>query len=136
MTYDPTDPFAKDPPPEYGYPQAPQYPPQPGYPPPYPPPPYGYGPPPPGYGPPPYGYFAPPTATNGFAIASLVLGILWLYWIGSVLAIIFALIAKRQIRERRESGEGMATAGLVLGIIGAVVLVIVIVVAIAVASTN
>jgi hypothetical protein len=29
--------------------------------------------------------------TNGLAIAGLVLGILWLYWIGSVLALILRL---------------------------------------------
>jgi hypothetical protein len=136
MTYDPNDPFAKDQPPtSYGNPQVPNYPPPQGYQPAptYPPPGYGY-PPPPGYGPPPYGYYAPPVGTNGFAIAALVLGILWVYWIGSILAIIFALVAKRQIKERNQSGDGMATAGLVLGIIGAVSLVGVIVIAISIAN--
>ena len=83
-------------------------------------PPPAYQPPPPGAGyPPPYGYpYAPPQRTNGMAIASMVLGILWLYWIGSVLALVFGYIAKRQIQERGESGGGMATAGIVLGWIG------------------
>ncbi|MCB9390658.1 MAG: DUF4190 domain-containing protein [Acidimicrobiia bacterium] len=59
------------------------------------------------------------------AIASLVLGILWLYWIGSVLAIIFGYMARRQIAESggREQGGGLATAGIVLGWIGVGVLV-------------
>ena len=35
--------------------------------------------------------------TNGLAIASLVLGILWIWWIGSLLALVFGFIAKRQI---------------------------------------
>ena len=55
---------------------------------------------------------------KGMAIASMVLGILWLYWIGSILALVFGYIAKKQIRERGESGGGMATAGIVLGWIG------------------
>jgi hypothetical protein len=54
------------------------------------------------------------------AIASLVLGILWLYWIGSILALIFGYVAKRQIDESagRQTGRGMAIAGIVLGWIG------------------
>ncbi|MCZ2858857.1 DUF4190 domain-containing protein [Blastococcus sp. VKM Ac-2987] len=52
------------------------------------------------------------------AIASMVLGILWIYWIGSILALVFGYTAKSQIRERGESGGGMATAGIVLGWIG------------------
>jgi len=85
--------------------------------PPAPPPPYGYGPP---YPPPPgYPPYYPPRPTNGFAIASLVLGILWIYWLGSILALIFGYIAQRQIRERNENGNGMAIAGIVLGWIGA-----------------
>jgi len=58
--------------------------------------------------------------TNGFAIASLVLGILWIYWIGSILALVFGYIAKHQIEQSggRETGAGMAIAGIVLGWIG------------------
>ena len=52
------------------------------------------------------------------AIASMVLGILWLYWIGSILALVFGYVAKKQIRERGETGGGMATAGIVLGWVG------------------
>ncbi|WP_369135770.1 DUF4190 domain-containing protein [Modestobacter sp. I12A-02662] len=67
----------------------------------------------------PYGYpYAPPRRTNGLAIASMVLGIVWIYWIGSVLALVFGYIAKRQIRERGDAGGGMATAGIVLGWVG------------------
>jgi hypothetical protein len=62
----------------------------------------------------------PTQGTNGFAVASLVLGILWLYWLGSVLALVFGYIARRQIAERQglQDGRGMATAGIVLGWIG------------------
>jgi hypothetical protein len=80
----------------------------------------------------PYGYpYAPPQRTNGLAIASMVLGILWLYWIGSILALVFGYIAKNQIRQRGESGGGMATAGIVLGWIGIGFLVIAIVAGVA-----
>lgn len=119
--------------PEYG--QAPYG--QPQYAPtPYPPtqygqplqgqPPYGQAP----YGqpyPPPYGYPPLVQRTNGMAIASMVLGILWLYWIGSVLALVFGYIAKNQIRERGEAGGGMATAGIVLGWIGVGIFAVVLV---------
>jgi hypothetical protein len=61
------------------------------------------------------------TKANGFAIASMVLGILWLWWIGSVLAIIFGFVALNQIKKSdgTQTGKGMAIAGLVLGFIGA-----------------
>ena len=67
-----------------------------------------------------------PAKTSGMAIASLVLGILWIYWIGSLLAIIFGYVAKKNIRESNgtQTGDGMATAGIVLGIIGVAVFVI------------
>jgi hypothetical protein len=52
------------------------------------------------------------------AVASLVLGILWLYWVGSLMALIFGYVARQQIAERGESGGGLALAGIVLGWIG------------------
>lgn len=57
---------------------------------------------------------------NGFAIASLVLGILWVYWIGSILALIFGIVGKNQIDKSNgmQSGRGMAVAGIVLGWVG------------------
>lgn len=61
-------------------------------------------------------------STNGFAIASLVLGIVWLWFLGSVLAVIFGAIAIAQINRSQgaQTGKGMAVAGVVLGIIGVV----------------
>jgi hypothetical protein len=58
--------------------------------------------------------------TNGLAIASMVLGIVWVYWIGSILALIFGYIAKGQINASngRQGGKGMAIAGIVLGWVG------------------
>lgn len=38
-----------------------------------------------------------PQKTNSLAIASLVLGIVWIYGIGSILALIFGYQAKGQI---------------------------------------
>jgi hypothetical protein len=68
-----------------------------------------------------YGYqpFAQPSAgTNGFAVASLVLGILWIWWIGSALAVVFGHIALGQLKARPQGGRGLAIAGLILGYIG------------------
>jgi len=56
--------------------------------------------------------------TNGLAIASMVLGIVWIYWIGSILALVFGYVARKQIRERNQNGDGMAIAGIVLGWVG------------------
>jgi len=119
--YQPPPPFVPPPPgsayPPAGYPPA-GYPPH-GYPPP------GYGPPaypPPGYGqyPPQYQWAPAPSApTNGLAIASLVLGILWLWWVGTILALVFGYVARSQIRERPgQGGDGLAIAGIVLGWVG------------------
>lgn len=69
--------------------------------------------------------------TSGLAIASLVLGIVWIYWIGSILALILGYVAKKEIRRdpTRLSGNGIATAGIVLGWIGVATLVIMIIAA-------
>lgn len=92
---------------------APQAPPSPAYQP-------GYPPPPP----------VQASKTNGLAIASLVLGILWLYWIGSILAVIFGHVALGQIGRSGglQTGRGMAIAGLVLGWVGVGVLILLIVI--------
>lgn len=88
--------------------------------------------------PPVYSYYQPPAyqlpaypvrQTNGMAVASMILGILWVYWIGSVLALIFGLVGMAQIKRKDEDGMGMAIAGVILGGIGIGVLVLVIVVA-------
>lgn len=64
---------------------------------------------------------APPvTRTNSMALTSLIAGIIgWTAapFLGSVVAIVTGHIAKKEIKERmgREGGDGMATAGLVMG---------------------
>jgi hypothetical protein len=97
-------------PPAYG---APGYGPPPAYgPPAYGPPAYGppaYGPP-PGYGPgypPAYGYARP---TNTMAILALVF-----IFVFSPVSLVLGLIARRQIRETGEQGDGMALAGVIVG---------------------
>ena len=74
--------------------------------------------------------------TNGLAIASLVLGILWLYWIGSILALIFGYKAMRQIDESDGQQEGLAKAGVILGWIGVAFLAITLVVAVVVVAAD
>jgi hypothetical protein len=56
--------------------------------------------------------------TNSNAVVSLVLGIVWVFGLASIAAVILGHVALRQIRERGEEGRGMAVAGLVLGYIG------------------
>lgn len=105
--------------------------PQPGYPPPQP-----EVPPQPVYYQPPPGYVVVQQSrgTNGFSVASLVLGILWLYWIGSVLALIFGYVAKGQIDRSggTQGGRGMAIAGIVLGWVGVGVLLLLFVIGVGV----
>lgn len=73
------------------------------------------------------------TETNGFAVASLVLGIVWVMGIGSILALVFGYIAKGQIDSSggRETGRGMAIAGIVLGWVGVGLLVAMVVLMVA-----
>jgi hypothetical protein len=89
--------------PQYGQPQygQPQYGQQPGYG----QPPYGQ----PGYAQPGYAGQAP---TNTMAILSLVFAFVF-----APAAIVMGHVAKKQIRQSGESGEGLATAGLWLGYI-------------------
>lgn len=79
-------------------------------------------------GPPPYAMYPPAPPTNGMAIAALVVGILWMYWIGSILAVVFGHVALRQIARRGEGGRGLAIAGLTLGYVGVGILVAVLVI--------
>ncbi|GMA24783.1 hypothetical protein GCM10025864_25420 [Luteimicrobium album] len=76
----------------------------------YPPPQSGY-PPYPGYGYPPYPVQAP---MSGLAIASFVLSLVWLWGVGSILALVFGLVALRQIKRTGQRGRGFAIAGVVI----------------------
>jgi hypothetical protein len=73
--------------------------------------------------PPPLPPSPPSLPTSGLAIASLVTGIGGLFLlplIGSILAVIFGYMARREIRQRPDeiSGDGLALAGIVIGWIG------------------
>jgi hypothetical protein len=61
--------------------------------------------------------FVPITRTNGLAIASLVLGILWLFWLGSLVGLVLGLVALKQIKHRKQGGRGIAIAGVVLSVL-------------------
>jgi hypothetical protein len=77
--------------------------------------------------PPPYGY--QPASTSPAAIVSLVAGILGLSAFpifGSIIAVVAGHLAKRDIAQSggQLTGDGLATAGLVLGYIGLAVLLL------------
>lgn len=62
--------------------------------------------------------------TNGKAIASLVLGIVGLTGlplVASVLALVFGYMARSEITASGQEGKGLATAGIILGWVGIVV---------------
>jgi hypothetical protein len=79
----------------------------------------------PAYPPP---YQAPPDYStgklSGLAVASLVLGITWIFWLGSILALVFGYMALSRMKRSPDRGRGLAIAGIVLGWIGMVTLVI------------
>ena len=60
-----------------------------------------------------------------------MLGIVWVFWVGSILAVIFGHVALSQIKRSMGAltGRGMAIAGLILGYLGLATLVTVIVAA-------
>jgi hypothetical protein len=58
--------------------------------------------------------------TNGFAIASLFLGIIWLFGLGSMAAIVLGYTGMKQIEASggHQSGRPIAIAGIVIGVVG------------------
>ncbi|MEE6177922.1 DUF4190 domain-containing protein [Mycobacterium sp. 050134] len=115
MSYTPGPDAPPPQPPAGGYPPPPSYP---GGPPPSyqsgPPPSYQSGPPPSYQSPYPPPYYIPPTpqppTTSGFAVASLVFGLLG----GVLFSVIFGIIAVGRTKPGGQRGRGMAVAGLVL----------------------
>jgi hypothetical protein len=82
---------------------------------------YSEPPPPPAYGAPPPGAAA--AGNNSKALWSMILGIVGLVCCGlfaGVPAIILALSARKEIERTGQAGSGMATAGLVLGVISVI----------------
>jgi len=62
-------------------------------------------------------FVRPTPSVNGLAVASLVAGLLWMSWFGSILAIVLGHVALGQIDRTggRQAGRGIALAGLVIG---------------------
>ncbi len=68
--------------------------------------------------------------SNGFAVASLVLGIVGLVacclWVPQLLAVIFGAIALSQLKSNpTQQGRGMAIAGLVMGMLSFAIIILV-----------
>ena len=90
-------------------------------------PPSHWQPPVPPWGPPPYGPYQQPVPapqTSVLAVISLVAGLLWILWIGSVAAIITGHLARREVRQMGYGGDTLAILGLIFGYIGAATFVI------------
>jgi hypothetical protein len=74
--------------------------------------------------------------TNGLAIASLVCGIAgFLFFIPAVLAIVFGFVSRSQIRNSNgtQSGDGLAMAGIIVGLAWIALFVVLVIVG---ATTN
>ena len=78
-------------------------------------------------------FVRPQTRTNGLAIASVLAGLFWMWWIGSAVAIVLGHVALRQIARSGglQSGRALAISGLALGYFGAATFVAVVLAAIA-----
>ena len=77
-------------------------------------------PPSPSYNPPPGGDVYRPVGNNGKAMAAMICGIVGLVVFGFILgivAIVLGSMAKNEIRRTGQGGSGMATAGIVLGVL-------------------
>lgn len=99
-----------------------------------------------GDGPPPGAIYGGPGAhpqysgatTNGLAIVSLVLGITWCWGITGVAALVMGYLAKSQIdaSRGRQTGRGLAIAGIVLGWISVGIAVLAVVLALIGSATS
>lgn len=66
--------------------------------------------------------------TSKLAIASLILSIFWLYWLGSIAGFIFGCFALKRLKARNQRGRWSAIAGIVISsisLLGLVALIIV-----------
>ena len=68
----------------------------------------------------------PVREVNGLAVASLLLGVLWLFGVGAVLAIILGFRARWEIKrsDGRQRGLSLALAGIIVGVLGLAVVLI------------
>ena len=76
--------------------------------------------------------------TNPLAVASLACGLgqIFFWFLAAIPAVVLGHVARRQIRQTGEDGQGMATAGLVLGWIGIVLTVLLIAGVVAIAAVT
>jgi hypothetical protein len=85
------------------------------------------------------GYQPAGPSTNTLAVLSLCFGVgqIFVVFVGGIAAIVCGHIARRQIRETGEAGDGMAVTGLILGYVGVLLpaLLVVAFIALAVGSS-
>jgi hypothetical protein len=85
------------------------------------------------------GYQPGGPSTNTLAVLSLCFGVgqIFLWFVGAIAAIVCGHVARRQIRETGEAGDGMALTGLILGYVGVLLpaLLVVAFIALAVGSS-
>ena len=65
-----------------------------------------------------------PRTINALAVVSVVLGLAWIYWVGSALAVVVGLVARQRIRRTGQGGDALALAGIALGWLGLATLVL------------
>ena len=75
--------------------------------------------------------------TNGMAIAALICGVCQIFFwaLTGIPAIILGHIARKQIRQTGEAGDGMALTGMILGYIGVALAVLLVVIVVIVGVT-
>jgi Domain of unknown function (DUF1707)/Domain of unknown function (DUF4190) len=73
-------------------------------------------------------FVRPARRPNGLAIASVVVGVLWMWWLGSLAAVIMGHVALRQIARSggAQTGRAVALSGLAVGYFGLTTLLAVI----------
>jgi Domain of unknown function (DUF4190)/Domain of unknown function (DUF1707) len=85
--------------------------------------------------------FAGRRSTNGMAIAALICGVcqIFFWFLAGIPAVVLGHLARRQIRQTGEDGDGMALAGMILGYIGlaltALFVIIIVIAAVAVSHS-
>ena len=71
--------------------------------------------------------YAPPSPTHRtsrMAIWSLILSILWLGGLGALAGIALGISARRRIALTGERGAGLATAGIVIGVVSLIIAIV------------
>ena len=77
------------------------------------------------------------TSTNGMSIAALVCGLCgFIYGVPAILGIIFGFVSLSQIKQRGQSGRGMALAGIIVGALWLVLFIILIIAVIAIVHSQ